>query len=229
VDVAPGIYDTANGETFPLYIPAGVSLVGDETTKGASTIIRGGGTPTVYAPSFISNAVVMALNTMLAGFTITNNSGLSSNPMGVLVNGTGYSANNVTIRNNTIIGNPGMGVYVVDGASGGAITGNNFSGNGGFDDVAFVGNGGAGMSLSYNTFADMVELDNLGPDLGGGAAGSPGHNSFLGANSTYIGVSSGNVFAQSNHWRHNPPTVGPLQSGFDVGTQGATVDTTGYY
>jgi parallel beta-helix repeat protein len=227
INVAAGTYDTANGETFPLYIPAGVSLIGNESNKGSSTIILGGGTPTVYAPSYISNAVVMGSGSVLAGFTVTNNSGLGNFPMGVLVH-SGYSANNVIIRNNTIINNPAEGVYVA-GGSGGVVTANTFSGNarGG---LVFVGGGGAGMSVSYNSFSDLFEMDTLGPDLGGGAAGSPGHNSFLGGtNPTYFG-SGGTVYAENNHWNNNPPTVGAWGGGFDVGIlNGTTVNTTGSY
>src|SRR5438132_13610071 len=34
VQVDPGLYDVANGETFPITVPAGVLPKGDETTKG---------------------------------------------------------------------------------------------------------------------------------------------------------------------------------------------------
>src|SRR6266853_2522722 len=40
VRVASGAYNVANGETFPIVVPAGVLLIGDETNKG------GGSTPT---------------------------------------------------------------------------------------------------------------------------------------------------------------------------------------
>ena len=47
VEVAPGLYDVANGETFPITVPAGVLLKGDETTKGGgstpTSIVGGGG------------------------------------------------------------------------------------------------------------------------------------------------------------------------------------------
>src|SRR5262245_31038310 len=44
VHVAPGVYDVGNGETFPLVVPAGALLVGDEPNKGdapSPTFIRG--------------------------------------------------------------------------------------------------------------------------------------------------------------------------------------------
>src|SRR5207249_6457080 len=40
VQVAPGTYDAPNDEIFPITVPAGVLLIGDETHKG------GGSTPT---------------------------------------------------------------------------------------------------------------------------------------------------------------------------------------
>src|SRR6267378_1737277 len=42
VQVAAGLYDVANGETFPITVPAGVLLIGDEVNKGAGVTIRGG-------------------------------------------------------------------------------------------------------------------------------------------------------------------------------------------
>ena len=122
----------------------------------------------MYSAGYITAAVVMGGSSVLAGFTITNTTGAF--PEGVLVH-SGYSANNVTIRNNTIIGSGDCGVYVA-GGSGGLITGNTTSGNSSFA-VAFVGGGGAGMIVSFNTITDAFDMDSLGPDLGGGAAGSP--------------------------------------------------------
>jgi parallel beta-helix repeat protein len=224
INVAPGTYNAATGETFPFTIPAGVSLIGDEATRGSSTIIAGGGSTPPYASTFISVTVAMGANTVLAGFTVTNinTSGLVSFPMGVI-----DSANNAIIRNNTIANSTAEGMYV-PGGSGGAIAGNIIGGNGGGSGLAFVGGGGNGMSVSGNTFNDVVELDSLGPDLGGGAAGSPGGNSFLAVGSTYFSC-GGTVMAMFNHWIHNPPTVGPVQSGFDVGETNTTVITTGYF
>src|SRR5512145_3163030 len=46
VTVAPGTYDSALGESFPIVIPPGVTLIGDEANKGngpAPTLILGGG------------------------------------------------------------------------------------------------------------------------------------------------------------------------------------------
>ena len=226
VHVAAGIYNTANGETFPLYVPAGVNLIGNSTGFGSGILIQGGGNPSGYTAGYISSAVVMGSGSNLDGFTVTNNSGIASFPMGVLLD-QAHSSDNVTVMSNTITGNPANGIYVRGGSSGGSISNNNFSSNG--EDLAFVSNGGNGMSVFGNTFNDTVELDTLGPDLGGGVSGSPGGNAFLGASSTYFSC-GGTVYAEFNHWNHNPPTVGPVQSGYDVGVSNSTtVLTTGNY
>src|SRR2546426_6318021 len=60
VEVAPGLYDVANGETFPITVPAGVLLKGDETTWGGGstpTSIVGGG----LAPGATAGSVGVAL------------------------------------------------------------------------------------------------------------------------------------------------------------------------
>jgi len=43
VAVAPGAYDTANGEVFPLVVPSGVTLLGDEDNRGQGTTVQGEG------------------------------------------------------------------------------------------------------------------------------------------------------------------------------------------
>jgi uncharacterized repeat protein (TIGR02543 family) len=226
VNAAAGTYNTANGETFPLYIPAGVTLTGNTAGDGSGVLIQGGGQPSVYS-NFISAAVVMENQSVLEGFTVTNNSGITSLPEGVLIDAN-YSANGTIVTMNTITGNPDIGIYVRGATTGGSVNNNQFTANSS-NDLAFVGGGGNGMSVSYNTFNDQVELDTPGADLGGGAASSPGHNSFLAASSTYFDC-GGTVYAENDHWNHSPPTVGAVQSGYDVGvSDGTTVNTAGYY
>lgn len=60
VYVLPGIYDTVNGEVFPLTVNLGTSLIGDEASKGQGgislpTIVRG------YGTSIISGVGAAAL------------------------------------------------------------------------------------------------------------------------------------------------------------------------
>jgi uncharacterized repeat protein (TIGR02543 family) len=229
VNVAAGTYTAATGESFPLYIPAEVTLTGNVPGQGSGVVILGGGEPSAYSGAgWISNTVVMENQSVLEGFTVTNNSGLGSFPQGVLLD-SHYVSNGAVVRNNTITGSPGGGIYVNGGSSGGSIHDNIVTANPHFS-LAFVGSGGSGTSVYNNTFGDLVDLDTLGPDLGGGAAGSPGHNSFVGAaDPTYFGC-GGTVYAENNHWNNNPPTVGSWGGGFDVGiANSTTVYITGSY
>jgi galactitol-specific phosphotransferase system IIB component len=109
IHVASGTYNIASGETFPLIIKEGVSLVGD----GARTTIidaSGSNQPVIYGSDISDGS-----NTVLEGFTITG--GNSSDPD----SGGGIWLNNAspTIRNNIIKNNYG--------AAAGAISVQNFS------------------------------------------------------------------------------------------------------
>ena len=217
VFVAPGTYNSALGETFPITIPAGVSLVGDESGKGSTTIITGSG-PAGYSSD--TCAVVPSTGSTLGGFTVT-----CTTQMGILLQATA-GADNIVIRNNSITGNVAIGIYVTAG-TGGSITGNLFTSNGSAD-LTYVASGGS-SSVSGNTFNDLVELDVSGADFGGGATGSSGQNTFATANKTYFGC-GGTVYAQNNHWPDTPPTVGSTFLSYDIAQIGATVvDYTGYY
>src|SRR6267378_1763588 len=99
VHVAPGIYDTPNNnEAFPIAVPAGVLLIGDETNKGGGstpTSIVGGG----VAPGFPSTegvALLPGTGSTIAGFTITNNNNSSFTVRRGLILGN----STVTLRNN---------------------------------------------------------------------------------------------------------------------------------
>src|SRR5436309_15914258 len=70
VHVAPGTY--SNGEIFPIIVPAGVLLIGDEANKGGGstpTSIVGGGLAPGSAPGDIGVAVLPGTGSTIAGFT----------------------------------------------------------------------------------------------------------------------------------------------------------------
>src|SRR5438309_4620843 len=97
VQVDPGLYDVANGETFPITVPAGVLLKGDETTWGGATSIDGGGLASGL-PSTVAVALLPGTGSTITGFTITNNASFADRRGVVLRN------NSVTLRNNTVTG-----------------------------------------------------------------------------------------------------------------------------
>ncbi|MDX1976227.1 MAG: DUF1565 domain-containing protein [Pseudanabaenaceae cyanobacterium bins.68] len=73
IQLTAGTY--GNGEIFPLRLPQGVILRGDETSKGAATIIQGGGNhSSEYLPK-LHVAVLASDRAELRGVTITNPEG----------------------------------------------------------------------------------------------------------------------------------------------------------
>lgn len=237
VNVAPGTYDDANGETFPMAIPDGVALIGDEPNKGAATVpteIVGGG----QAPGFMAGlgaAVMPGVGSTIAGFTVTNDNGGLTVRRGLILANDG-----VTLRNNTVTGaTHQMGVYV-DASSNHVISGNRIVSNGpsagtGLD----FGAGGTGTKVENNVITGNsigVEYEVAGGDLGGGAAGSAGGNTISCNNGLDVGVFAATpitISAANNFWDHVSPTLSCNFTGDDIcdfsaGTaNAAAIDTTG--
>ncbi|OUL17739.1 hypothetical protein BV378_37830 [Nostoc sp. RF31YmG] len=133
IQLAPGTYNQQSGETFPLLLKSGVTLRGDESSKGQAVLITGGGfyTSRTFARQDIT---ILADNgTTIAGVSVTNpnqrGTGVwveSTNPLitnntfansvreGVFVTGTG----NPKIENNIFVQNKGNGVSVAKSAQG---------------------------------------------------------------------------------------------------------------
>ncbi|MBW4627327.1 MAG: DUF1565 domain-containing protein [Brasilonema octagenarum HA4186-MV1] len=133
IQLAPGTYNQENGETFPLLIKQGVTLRGDESTKGQGVLITGSG---VYiSPTFArQNMTIRAdKDSTITGVTVTNpqqrGTGIwveSTNPIitnstftnsvrdGVFVTGQG----NPKIENNVFVQNKGNGISVAKSATG---------------------------------------------------------------------------------------------------------------
>ena len=72
IQLASGTYSTANGEVFPLTIPPGVLVVGNEANKGQEMIISGSGE--YQSPSFgVQNITFLLLSdASLLGVTVIN-------------------------------------------------------------------------------------------------------------------------------------------------------------
>jgi parallel beta-helix repeat protein len=133
LQLAPGSYTADSGEVFPLTIPPGVILRGNESTKGQTVLILGGGA--LISPTFArQNVTILALdNSQIRGVTVTNplsrGTGIwveSADPIirdntlsnslrdGIFVTGTAAP----TIENNVFVQNSGNGVAVVRRAQG---------------------------------------------------------------------------------------------------------------
>ena len=246
VQAKPGVYDTLNnGETFPIVVPAGVLLIGDEATNGAgvagvagsdTTIVGGGQVPAF--PAGTSAAVQPGTGSTIAGFTITNNNPALSGRYGVFLNNS-----TVTLRNNTVTGATHVvGVYVADDGGTPAvpstnhvITGNRIVDNGpsSGEGLAFI-NGGAGSRVENNVITgngfgvdyEIAGVDGVdGVDLGGGSALSAGRNTiscnaFMDLFVAVSGTTSATIHAANNSWNGssaNPgiPTLG-CNAGDDI-------------
>ncbi len=202
--VAPGIYNEALGETFPIKIPAGINLIGNESGKGTDSKGKGGnsgytgtgiipnegptlilGVGLVYIGDYAT--LVLESDSTVAGFTITNPkpySGditisaiqVSGDPFGII--------SGITIRNNSLTGSiGGAGVYI--GPSNQAGTGNIISGNTIVSNYYGIRNSFSSTVIkvennliSRNRWGIIINpnTDNTNVDLGGGSTGSVGNN-----------------------------------------------------
>ncbi len=203
--VAPGTYNEALGEMFPIKIPAGINLIGNESGKGIESKVKGGNSgytgtgiirnegPTlilgmgVVFTGFEYTTLILENDSTVAGFTITNPKPYSGpNTSAVQVPGSiSGIISGITIRNNTLtesIG--GAGVFIRTSNQGG--TGNIISGN------TIVSN----YFGIYNSFSNaVIKVENnlisrnksgillmthtdfgINVDLGGGSTGSVGNN-----------------------------------------------------
>lgn len=228
IQVAPGLYEAAIGEVFPLAIPAGVSLIGDEADKGggsAATEISGGDTVLLTPP--IVATINPGANSVVAGFTIIDSVAALTNPVGLYV-----VSPNVTIRNNRLLSSH-TGIHVRPGGSELVIIGNIVSDHGSIG-ISFVA-AGAGSRVEGNTITGNrwgVGWSSPGAyvDLGGGTASSAGGNILSCNTDNDIWVNDDVTFdAQNNRWDHVPPTIGDPGTGLDIYNGGAqaTIDTTG--
>ncbi|MBD2495512.1 DUF1565 domain-containing protein [Nostoc sp. FACHB-280] len=148
IRLAPGNYNQETGETFPLLIKSGVTLQGDEATKGQGVIITGAGyyTSRTFARQEIT--ILADNSSTIAGVTVTNP---TQRGTGIWVEST-----SPTIQNSTFTANGREGVFVT-GTGNPKIEGN-----------IFVQNKGNGVSIARA--AQGVVRNNLFQDTGFGLA-----------------------------------------------------------
>lgn len=133
IQLAGGTYNSESGEKFPLFIQQGVTLRGDDASKGQAILITGSGSYTsrTFAAqnmtiradkdSTITGVTVTNPNQRGTGVwvestnpTITNSTFVNSGREGIFVTGTG----NPKIENNVFTENKGNGVSVAKSATG---------------------------------------------------------------------------------------------------------------
>lgn len=148
IQLAPGTYSANSGETFPLVLKPGVTLQGDQASKGQAVIINGGGK--YISPTFAEQNITMLTdnNTTISGVTVTNT---SQRGTGIWVEST-----NPTIINSTFTNSGREGIFVTG------------TGNPKIANSVFVQNHGNGISVASNASGEIS--NNLFQDTGFGLA-----------------------------------------------------------
>lgn len=109
IQLSLGTYSAATGEKFPLVIPSGVTVLGNEASKGSGILVTGSGS--FLSPTFASQNVTFRMenNSQLRGVTVTNPE----------IRGTAVwvESTNPAIASNTFINNKREGVFATGTAS----------------------------------------------------------------------------------------------------------------
>ena len=230
INLKPGLYDDkVNGETFPMNIPATVTVIGDEKGKGMTqtAVVRIEGTLSGNTAP-IQGMINPGANSTLAGVSV----GFVGQAFRVPIL---LTAAGVTLRNDTIDHcTANAAIYVGTGGKDYVITGNDIYKNSGVGLAMILGGVGSkveGNSITNNQYG--IEVDVIpNADFGGGAQGSLGNN-VLSCNATqdfWTVQTNGVLAAKGNFWDHTPPQIGN-GTGDDVNkssNNGASVDTAGH-
>jgi parallel beta-helix repeat protein len=153
IQLAPGSYTSASGETFPLKLKPNVTVVGDEATKGQGVLIQGAGKLLTKALGSQDTTISMDKNSVLRGVTVTN---LASRGTGVWVEST-----NPVIANNTFTNSGREGIFVT--GQGTPLIGSNIF-------LKNVGNGVSIIDTAAGTITNNLFQENgFGLSIGGAA------------------------------------------------------------
>ncbi|MBD1892469.1 S-layer homology domain-containing protein [Coleofasciculus sp. FACHB-SPT9] len=135
IQLASGIYNAAGGEVFPLVIPAGVTVVGNESSKGKGIQIEGSGE--YISPSFGSQNITLRLETdaQLRGVSVTNR--------GAKGTGVWIESTSPRLANNTFTSCSRDGVFVTGTAKPAIL------------DNVFTQNASTGLSLVRNAKGEV--------------------------------------------------------------------------
>jgi parallel beta-helix repeat protein len=154
IRLSVGTYSTATGEVFPLGIPAGVIVVGNEGNKGNGTVIEGNGQ--YVSPTFNQQNVAIRIDNdaQLRGVTVSNRAAKGT---GVWIESTAP-----TIANCTFIHCGREGVFATGTA------------NPLISDSVFQQNAASGMSIVRNAKGEirrnLCQRTGYGIAIGGNAA-----------------------------------------------------------
>lgn len=155
IQLAPGEYTSETGEVFPITLKQGVTLRGDESTKGENIVVVGGGH--YISPTFARQDVTVRAekDTTISGVTITN-----PNTRGT---GLWIESTNPTVTNNTFTNSNRDGIFVT-GTANPKIEAN-----------VFIKNGGNGISVARSAQGEIRNntFEETGFGLAIGGTSSP--------------------------------------------------------
>ncbi len=132
IQLAPGNY---SGESFPILLKPGITLRGDELTKGKTVVISGGGFYLSRTFARQNITILAEQDTTITGVTVTN-----TNQRGT---GIWVESTNPTIKNNTFTNNFREGVFVTG------------TGNPQVENNQFVENSANGISLTKSSQGEI--------------------------------------------------------------------------
>ncbi len=172
IQLGNGTYSTANGEVFPLLIPSGVLVVGNEGNKGQEIIISGGGD--YQTPSFgVQNITLLLLgDASLLGVTVIN--------PGAKGTGVWIESSVPTVANSTFKNCSREGIFTTGNAKPGIV------------DNLFINNKVSGLVIARNSKGEVLrnvfQNNALGIAISDFAAPLVANNK-LSANGTAIALS----------------------------------------
>ena len=132
IQLEPGNYSS---ESFPILLKPGITLRGDESSKGKTVVIDGGGTYISRTFAKQNITILADQDTTIAGITVTN-----TNQRGT---GVWVESTNPTIKNNTFTKNFREGVFVTG------------TGNPQVENNQFVQNTANGISLTKSSQGEI--------------------------------------------------------------------------
>ena len=136
IQLASGIYNSANDEIFPQIIPSGVWLVGNEATKGQDILIEGSGESQTKSFGLQQITLILAADAQLMGVTVTNPANKGT---GVWIDST-----SPTVSNNTFIKCRREGIFISGNAKPAIL------------DNVFIYNGSAGLVMARNSKGEIL-------------------------------------------------------------------------
>ena len=131
IQLTLGTYSNTSGERFPLIVPSGVKLIGNEGTKGSGIIILGSGRHSIPVWAVQNIGIVLENGAELRGVTVANS---ASRGTAVWIDSTAP-----TVANNTFSNSAREGVFV-SGTAKPLIEDNVFADNAA-NGISYTGNG----------------------------------------------------------------------------------------